>query len=339
MADQQSNNQVAIIGGGMAGLTAAAELARAGVAVSVFDKGRGVSGRVSTRLAGQRQFDHGAQYFTVRDERFAKRVAAWEQAGFVAPWTGVIASLGKDAPPAKTRYVGTPGMNAVGQALAAEAQAAGALVMTGVRVTPPKPIEGRLQLTADSGEQLGVFEQVLITTPAPQAAELLVASPPLANAAKSVRMTGCWTAMVAFSEPIDSDYDAAFVEESPLSWIARNGSKPGRPDNAAAGDCWVLHGSPEWSEANLERDAADAADALLEAFFHASGQSPRSADWLVGHRWRFALPENPLPERAPTDAGRGLYAAGDWCGGPRVEGAFLSGLAAAERILADRSAA
>ncbi|TWT46741.1 NAD(P)/FAD-dependent oxidoreductase [Botrimarina hoheduenensis] len=348
--NSRTDDSVAVVGAGVAGLAAAEELARQGVSVSVFDKGRGVSGRASTRWAdGDRRFDHGAQYFTVRDERLAARVEGWLASGVVAEWRPRLSSLVCDAagvragnpPPERTRYVGTPGMNALGKALADEATQHGATIVTGVRVTPPKPTAGRWRLTGEQGDPLGDFSRVVVTTPAPQAAELLVASPALANAAKSVITTGCWTAMVAFPEPLDPGFDAAFIagsaDHTPLSWVARNGSKPGRPAAAETGDCWVLHGSSEWSQANLELDPADAVDRLLEGFWQATSLRAVPIAYRAGHRWRYALPETPLAERAPSDAPRGLYAAGDWCGGPRVEGAFLSGLAAAEKVLASRS--
>ncbi|CAN0368563.1 unnamed protein product, partial [Ectocarpus sp. 4 AP-2014] len=177
---------------------------------------------------------------------------------------------------------------------------------------------------------------VLVTAPAPQAAELLTASPSLSNAAKSVRITGCWTVMAAFAERVAVEADGAFVngpaETTPLSWIARNGSKPGRPAETAAGDCWVLDGSPAWSEANLELDPSTVIERLLPAFWQATGQPPSKPIYATAHRWRYALPENPLEESCLADADLRLYAAGDWCGGPKIEGAFLSGLAAARAM-------
>ena len=48
--------------------------------VIVVDKGRGVGGRMATRrvpsLSGEATFDHGAQFFTVRDDAFAARRAS-----------------------------------------------------------------------------------------------------------------------------------------------------------------------------------------------------------------------------------------------------------------------
>lgn len=342
---------IAIIGGGVCGLTAARELARSGMTVSLFDKGRGVAGRTSTRRAeGDRRFDHGAQYFTAKDDRFAEEVAAWVADGVAAEWKGRLAahtvtSTGPNEDPTpspKQRYVGTPGMNAPALRLAEQASDAGATVQSGVRVASLKSVTKRWRLTADGGEPLGDFSRVLVTAPAPQAAELLTGSPALANAAKSVRVTGCWAALIAFETPIETGYDGVFVNgdaaATPLSWAARNGSKPGRPAADAAGDCWVLHGSPEWSEARLEADSASVVRELVEGFTRLCGAAIAEPTFAQAHLWRYALPETPLDERVLIDDARRLYAAGDWCGGPRVEGAFLSGLAAAEAIRAAHGA-
>ena len=59
-----------VVGAGISGLLAAQELTAAGWRVVVLDKGRGVGGRMATRRVGDGTFDHGAQFFTVRGERF-----------------------------------------------------------------------------------------------------------------------------------------------------------------------------------------------------------------------------------------------------------------------------
>jgi renalase len=53
----------------------------------------------------------------------------------------------------------------------------------------------------------------------------------------------------------------------------------------------------------------------------------------VAHRWRYALPDPVAPTDALYDAQARIGAAGDWCAGPRVEGALLSGCALAGRVL------
>ncbi|QDT70727.1 hypothetical protein MalM25_36830 [Planctomycetes bacterium MalM25] len=336
-----ANESIALVGAGVAGLAAARELARAGRSVAVFDKGRGVGGRAATRRGPEGgAFDHGAQYFTARDERFATQVADWIAAGAAAEWEGRIGVIEQgpagwtagDPPEPTTRYVGAPGMNAIGKALAEEAAAAGAAITSGVRVAPLKKIDGRWQLTAESGEPLGDFDRVLVTAPAPQAAELLMASPALSNAAKSVRMNACWAVMTEFETPLSTELDGAFVngEDAPLSWAARDSSKPGR----ATGDRWVLHGAPQWTEAHLDLEPEEAAERLLAAWLGAIGAPAIPTRSQTAHLWRYSGPATPLPDRVLHDESLGLYAGGDWCGGPRVEGAYLSGLAAAARILA-----
>lgn len=98
--------RIGIVGAGMAGLACAEELTSLGHEVRLFDKGREPGGRMSTRRiptsAGEANFDHGAQYFTVRDDAFQQKVAAWISEGAAAPWP----PAGSDA------YVGVPAMNA-----------------------------------------------------------------------------------------------------------------------------------------------------------------------------------------------------------------------------------
>ena len=100
----------------------------------VFDKGRRPGGRVSTRRSGGVQFDHGAQFFTARDPRFAAVVQRLERDGAVAPWAGPFTTLeagtrGADPRPGAIRYVGVPGMSGMVRALAG-----GVEVRSGVRV-------------------------------------------------------------------------------------------------------------------------------------------------------------------------------------------------------------
>ncbi len=137
--------RVAVVGGGIAGLTAASHLARAGCDVVVYETGRGPGGRTSTRRGGPErpewQWDHGAQYFSCKepDGPFRPILEEWIAAGCVAEWTGVFGVLdatsgvftlessdaagskdgrGSSLAPMKKRFVGTPGMNAVCKSLA-----------------------------------------------------------------------------------------------------------------------------------------------------------------------------------------------------------------------------
>jgi predicted NAD/FAD-dependent oxidoreductase len=319
---------VAIVGAGMAGVTAGRLLAERGYPVTIFDKGRGVGGRMSTRREGECAFDHGCQFFTVRDERFKLYVEAWQEQGLVSPWRhrmatcdrGDIAVLQDDT----VRYVGVPGMNAM-----VKGMASGLNVQLATRITALRPGDEGWRLVSESGELPDAYDLAIVTAPPDQAAPLLAASPRLQAQAASVRMQPCWAVMAMFEFELDAPFEAAFVKNSPLAWVANGGSKPGR----AAHEAWVLHASPVWSREHVEDPAERVRDALLAAFYEALGIKDVQPSVALAHRWRYAAPENALNTGFLWDEEQGLGAAGDWCLNARVENAFISGLTLAERIL------
>lgn len=294
--------KVAIVGAGMAGAACARHLADHGFAVSVFDKGRSVGGRLAQRRVGAAVFDHGAQYIGVRDPEFAALARAWCAAGLAADWPEVR-SGGGDAV-----LVGTPAMNAPVKALLA-----GLTVRTGTQVKAVDRLAGGWVLRLDEGAEAVGFASLVLAIPAPQAATLL------GRSLDPVRMAPCWSALVAPSGGLPGG--ARRFDDAVLGWSARNDQKPGR----GGPETWTLHASPAWSRAHLEAPAAEIAAALLSRFADLAGVPVPATDHLAAHRWRYALVEQPLGHPYMWDADAGLGLCGDWCLGPRVESAWLSG--------------
>jgi photolyase PhrII len=318
--------RVAVVGGGIAGLACARTLQDQGVQVRVFETGEAPGGRAAACRIEGRIFDGGAQYFTVRDDRFRRYVESWRELGLVSEWRGRIGSLEEGAfrpqEAAPVRYVGVPTMGRLAAHLAEDLDLLG-----GVRVVGLER-EGRgWTLRTDRGES-GGWEAVVIALPAPAAAGMLEAAPALARRAAAVRFRPCWELLLDFAGELALPFDGAFVMKSPLRWVARDSGKPGRP----LGERWVLHASPEWSEEHLEDDAEAAAVVLRGAFARATGREDRAL-FEVARRWRFALPDSDLGVGSLLDAEGMIVACGDWCLAPRIEGAFLSGVAAAGRLL------
>lgn len=320
---------VAIIGAGMAGLTCAAMLTKQGFTVEVFDKGRRVGGRIATRGTPFGCFDHGAQYFTAKDARFRAWTEEGKTAGKLGRWDGVIAAVidGRVQRTGDTeqRWVGVPGMSGLAAHLAASLAIRSELRIAGlVRNGDAWRLQGH------DGAAVGEANIVIIAVPAPQALDLLRASPRLATRAAEAVMLPCWTAMLGYAMPLPLPFDGAFINGGPLSWVSRNTSKPGRDGNEA----WVVHASPDWSRDHLEDDSVAICEALQEAFAEATGVEMPAPVFIAAHRWRYARVATPLGMPCLFDDERGIGACGDWCLGANIEAAFRSGQAMAETILA-----
>jgi photolyase PhrII len=320
--------RVAVIGAGVSGLLCARTLVDHGFPVTVFDKGRNPGGRLATRrIDTGLSFDHGAQYFTVRDADFARFVQAWQQQGRVEEWRGRIVKLEAGRvvdTSSQRRYVGVPGMSALAAHLASDL-----VVQQETQITQMSQTSGIWELTDRAGNRYGPFEFVVVAVPAPQAVPL-IAPHPVASQIATVPMLPCWATLVAFEQRYDVPWDGAFVDNSPLSWVCRNSSKPGRPEQP---DCWVLHASPEWSATHLEEPAETIGPQLLTELAASTGSPTPPPSYITSHRWRYSLGSEPTAHRALFDAASRLVVCGDWLSAGRIEGAFQSGIAAAGHIL------
>lgn len=303
--------RIGIVGAGLAGLTAATDLVGAGHTVVVWEKSRGAGGRTATRRGPEgMRFDHGAPFLHDGD----------------GPLTGLpaLASYRLALPDGSSRdeVVGEGSGNAPAKMLAA-----GLDVRSGVRVGSIEQAGEGWQVADDDGSDLGAYDAVLITAPAPQAAELLRApAPELAARAETVLFDPCWAAMVAWDAPLDLPFTGA-REVDGLAWAAAESPKPGR----APGERWVLQAGADLSREHLELEPDEAGRLLLDRFRAAAGVSVPEPIHLAAHRWRYARPSAPLAEPFLGD-GR-LLAAGDWCGGTTAGAAVRSGRAAAASLL------
>lgn len=324
-----NHKPIAIIGAGIAGLSCAQRLQAAGLAVEVIEKSRGPGGRSATRRGDGWQADHGAQYFTARHPAFRAAVQQWQEAGVVAPWQGrILAFDGAGCMPVSNReprFVGTPRMSVIGRHLSE-----GLAVRYNTRVSALlRDGEDWMLDIAEHGVLDQRYSGLIVTLPAQQAHSLLSArAPDLADIAARSRLRGCWALMVRYADDPQLPFDAAFVNNGGLSWVACDSSKPGRP----RGHTWVLHAPAAGDiggETQAELDAI--AEAMMAEFMRLGAPRP---DAFTLHRWRFANNAEDCSIGslwAPTEH---VGMAGDWLHGGRVEGAWLSGRQLADDVIA-----
>lgn len=316
--------KIAVIGAGLSGLVFA-DLLKDLVEITIFEKSRGVGGRISTRRSGSYEFDHGAQYFTVRTKEFQNFIEPLMHYKIIDRWNARYVKFDgnkiierKDWKDHEPRYVGITGMNKIAKYLSA-----GIDVKLNTRITS---IEHSIKwhLTDETGNTYGDFDWIISTAPSPQSCDILPKDFKYYQEIKSLKMSPCIALMLGFSSHLNLDFDAAHVTNSDLSWIAINNAKPGRSSNFTL----MAHSSEDYAEKYIDDDKGFVMDHLISEASKIIGYDISRADYKNIHAWRYANNYNNYQINQKhdvfLDANTKLAVCGDWCVGGRVEGAFES---------------
>lgn len=326
--ETHETHDTVVVGAGLAGLIAARTLAAVGRSCVVLDKGRSVGGRLATRRVGGARLDHGAQFFTVRGDDFAALVSEAESDGIVHIWNRGFEGTGDGYP----RWCGSNGMNGIAKYLARDLD-----VRTGVRVDRVACDGGEWELQSDGATFRA--PRLILTPPVPQTLALLDAGeitlPPEIDPVLRAISYHCVLALLCTFDAGSGLAGAGGMQlpnddvpDSVFSFVGDNRSK-GISESLAV----TFHANHQFSATHFERTEAEIHPLLLA----------EASKWFATHlggaqvvesqvkKWRYAGPVTPHPQRAVRVEIDGAVAvfAGDAFGGPKVEGAFNSGLAAA----------
>ncbi|MEY3806055.1 MAG: hypothetical protein RIR69_867 [Actinomycetota bacterium] len=309
--------RVVIVGAGLSGLMAAQELVQHGHDVVVFDKGRGVGGRLATRRIDDATLDHGAQFFTVRSDEFASHVATWIDEGIVHEWCRGFSS--DDGHP---RYVGTRGMSSIAKYLARNLD-----VRLNALVFSLTQRGEFFDVTLDDGS-VHECEAVILTAPIPQSFSLMFSAdiemPQELRSIDYDRTLGLLAVLDSTTHNVPTPGGMQFPDDV-FSFIGDNTAK-----GVSQAPALTFHANPQWSLTYFERELDEIHALLIEA----------AQPWLGSARivesqpkkWRFATPQTSWPEPCWSTANGRLVLAGDAFAGPKMEGAALSGLSAARAL-------
>jgi renalase len=304
---------VGIIGAGLAGLTCARHLQQWGFTVALFDKSRGIGGRVATRRVmvnhQEIRLDQGLPCLTIQGERTrALRDNLWEK-GLLQAW--------QDA-----SYICPDGMNSIAKFLATDLEIQRDFLVTRLKTRNQKwSIEGKYLESVE-------FKAIVIAIPAPQALMLLQAShlSCFRDQLQSITYDPCLTVMAGYADPLPLPSLSA-----DLQWIGLDSSKRASPSSTV----FVLHSRPDFAEKYL--DSPDLAAVKQELLERSALPTP---DWSQIHRWRYALPRRGLAVSClGTIDPLPLVCCGDWCfqgsqpaRESAVEAALRSGASASAEI-------
>lgn len=277
--------KIAIIGTGLAGLTAAHFLKqRPEFEITLFEKARGVAGRMATRRAEPFAFDFGAQYFTAHSEAFKDFLEPWIQMGVVERWDPTFIELEAshqvrsikwhDNP---AHYVAAPKMTALCQHMAQELD-----VRLSTRVTSLQQTSTQTWALHTDTEHLGEYNFVILAVPAPQALELLPREFKYYDAVANTEMVGCYSLMLGLDSPWPFDWQAAMVHQADISWISVNNDKPRRNHKTSL----VAHATNQWTQEHIDLELAEAQAHLLEQLNNVLQERLKPIHIDI-HRWRY----------------------------------------------------
>jgi renalase len=322
--------KIAIIGGGISGISLADHLKDL-ASIQIFEKSRGIGGRMSTRYTDDFQFDHGAQFFTARSEKFQKFLEPFIKRDIVNEWLPKIFTLEVGEKPFKRdwlepHYTAVPKMNTLCKTIAVKHDVYLKIEIASISQEPA----GWFLIDSDNGRH-GPFDWVISSAPAPQSAKLLPSYFKHYDDISAIKMQGCYSLMIGLPDDLNLDWQVAKIKNSPIVWMAVNSSKP----LCDTGYSLLIQTSNKWAQSHIDDDQDEVKSFLLAEVEKLLQKDLCNIDYISLHRWRYAntiVDDNQENQGHLLDEINNLAACGDWCIKGGVESAYLSALSLAKAL-------
>jgi renalase len=323
------NKKIAIIGAGISGLALANKLATLNEVV-IFDKSRGIGGRMATRRVEGFNFDHGAQVFNAKTDEFKELCNQAKSDNIIEEWQGDFVEISENKIISKSkfnannpRYVAKPQMNNLCKYMAKNLN-----ILLGHEIKSVNFADDKWTLKATDNEEFKNFDYLFLAIPSNQAVNLIPKKSKYFDLVSNVKMLGCFTLMLGFEEKLNLEFNAATVSNSIISWISVNSSKPQR----LGGFSLVINSSNEWADQNIEKDLELIKDQMLTSLSKIITFEESKITHQNIHRWKYAYANLRKGDKSLFDENLNLGICGDWLISGSVENAFLSAVDLYERL-------
>jgi predicted NAD/FAD-dependent oxidoreductase len=356
---------VAVVGTGPAAIACTRVLSAAGVPVTLCT----ARGKFATQMGPRNQsdplpgkpfWDYAVQYFTAADPWFAAEVERWRSLGLVQQLgsgeVGTLRAPGAFTALEEPAFVGCGGMGVLMKRLIEDAA-----TLAQVKVVAGWPDKGQMVtglyreadhwlLSTASGRSLGPFRVVVGAI----GIQHCLTDPFLLSGGEAcARMLMCLRRVEAnqftpvqleLAKPIDAPFTCAHVlGEENLSFVGNSSRKPQQDGTLGTPgpQTWTLIPTSGFAEKIFYGDPYGykraAEKELVASFARAVGVSVADRGPRVNRvlHWEDAVAQTGPPTKCGClfDADSALAWAADFCVAPCVEGAALSGKAAAETVL------
>jgi renalase len=324
--------KIAIIGSGLSAMTLAYYL-KDKAELTIFEKARGVGGRMATRRAEPFFFDHGAQFFSIKTAEFKKFISSYIEKGVVKEWHARFVEFDNIDIVSKRlwnsnnpHYVAVPGMSELIKSLSVDLDLN---IKINTKINKIISYKTKWNLEDDNNEIYQEFDWVISTAPAEQTVSLMPNICNFLDKITLIKMQACFSLMLGMSSELSLDFDAALIRNADISWVSVNNTKPGRNNRY----CLLVNSTNKWAEKHIDQDKKYILDYLIAETAKIIKFDPNLIEHQDVHAWRYANASKRYGEEYFLDENTRLASCGDWCIQGRVESAFTSAFRLSDALL------
>ncbi|MAI83770.1 MAG: NADP transhydrogenase subunit alpha [Rickettsiales bacterium] len=315
------SKKIAVIGAGLAGITFA-YIMKEKFNVKIFEKSRAVGGRMSTRKESPFIFDHGAQFFKIKTTECKNFFSQLFIQKIIQPWSFKLAYFEGDQlreikiiEDADKFYVGVPNMDSILKYISRDCN-----VILNTKIERIKRKNDKWELLDQNKNLHELFDWVILSLPSEQSLDLISNKTSFYPNVKKIKMKGCYSLMVGMDKSLQLNFDAAFIENNDIAWLALNDSKPSRMKNHSL----LINSSYEYATKNINTPKEKVLEHLLNISSNLINYDLFKSSMIKTHQWRYVEAECSPKENYFIDHENKIAVCGDWLINSRVEGAFLS---------------